>query len=218
MAYQTLLFDLDGTIIDSAPGIYRSVQYALSKFGIMVSDPQTLRPFIGPPLMDSFMQYYHMSEEDARLAVKYYRELYEPEAKLECTVYTGIPKLLETLHAAGRRVVLATSKPEVFARAILEHFSLDRYFDRIGGALLGGGRDTKEEVLRYILSEVSAENAVMIGDTKFDMAGAKALGLPAIGVTYGFGSREELISGGAAALAESPEELGKILMEGERAE
>ena len=215
---QAVIFDLDGTLTQSEEGIWNCVRYAADRMGYPHPEGDTLRKFIGPPLMDSFMQYYHMSEEDARLAVKYYRELYEPEAKLECTVYTGIPELLETLHAAGRRVVLATSKPEVFARAILEHFSLDRYFDRIGGALLGGGRDTKEEVLRYILSEVSAENAVMIGDTKFDMAGAKALGLPAIGVTYGFGSREELISGGAAALAESPEELGKILMEGERAE
>ncbi len=211
--YQTLLFDLDGTIIDSAPGIYRSVQYALSKFGITVSDLSVLRPFIGPPLRDSFERYYGMSGADAEKAVQYYRDLYEPEAKLECSVYPGIPELFETLRAAGKEIVLATSKPEKFAREILAHFSLDRYFDRIGGASFDGKRDTKEEVLRYLLSErKETENAVMIGDTKFDMIGARALGLPGVGVTYGFGSREELLDNGAAALAESPEALGKILL------
>lgn len=212
--YSTVLFDLDGTITNSEPGIIACVQHALRQFGIEVQDPKTLRPFIGPPLRDSFQQYFHMTPEQAEQATEFYRQRYAPVGKFECTVYSGIPELLCRLHEAGKKVILATSKPEGFAREILEHFDLEPYFDLIGGAALDGSRDTKEEVLQYILDRLTPaerQEAVMIGDTKFDMIGAAAFSMPAIGVLYGFGSRKELEENGARFLAADAVELERIL-------
>ena len=214
--YKTVLFDLDGTITDSEPGIIACVQHALRQFGIEVEDPKTLRPFIGPPLRDSFRAYFHMTPEEAEQATEFYRQRYAPIGKFECAVYPGIPELLRRLHEAGRTVILATSKPEGFAREILEHFDLAQYFDLIGGATLDGSRDTKEAVLQYILDSgriPDRQDAVMIGDTKFDMIGAAAFSLPAVGVLYGFGSRQELEENGALFLAEDAAELERYLFE-----
>ena len=191
--YQFILFDLDGTITNSEPGILASVRYALGKLGAAEPDYPTLRKFIGPPLRDSFRDYCGLSPERAEEAVRLYREWYAPHGKLDCAVYPGIPKLLRDLHAAGKTVALATSKPEGFARDILEHFGLDRYFTAICGA-------------------AKPEETVLIGDTRFDMEGAALAGIDGIGVLYGFGSREELENGGAKALAETAEELHKLLL------
>ena len=214
--YKTVLFDLDGTITDSEPGIIACVQHALRQFGIEVEDPKTLRPFIGPPLRDSFRDYFQMTPEEAEQATEYYRQRYAPIGKFECSVYPGIPELLRRLHETGRTVILATSKPEGFAREILEHFDLAQYFDLIGGATLDGSRDTKEAVLSYILDSgrvPDRQDAVMIGDTKFDMIGAAAFSLPAVGVLYGFGSRQELEENGALFLARDAAELERYLFE-----
>ena len=214
--YKTVLFDLDGTITDSEPGIIACVQHALRQFGIEVEDPKTLRPFIGPPLRDSFREYFQMTPEEAEQATEFYRQRYAPIGKFECSVYPGIPQLLRRLHETGRTVILATSKPEGFAREILEHFDLLQYFDLIGGATLDGSRDTKEAVLQYILDSgrvPDRQDAVMIGDTKFDMIGAAAFSLPAVGVLYGFGSRQELEENGALFLAEDAAELERYLFE-----
>ena len=214
--YKTVLFDLDGTITDSEPGIIACVQHALRQFGIEVEDPKTLRPFIGPPLRDSFRDYFQMTPEEAEQATEYYRQRYAPIGKFECSVYPGIPELLRRLHETGRTVILATSKPEGFAREILEHFDLLQYFDLIGGATLDGSRDTKEAVLQYILDSgrvPDRQDAVMIGDTKFDMIGAAAFSLPAVGVLYGFGSRQELEENGALFLARDAAELERYLFE-----
>ena len=214
--YKTVLFDLDGTITDSEPGIIACVQHALRQFGIEVEDPKTLRPFIGPPLRDSFRDYFHMTPEEAEQATEFYRQRYAPIGKFECSVYPGIPELLRRLHETGRTVILATSKPEGFAREILEHFDLAQYFDLIGGATLDGSRDTKEAVLQYILDSgrvPDRQDAVMIGDTKFDMIGAAAFSLPAVGVLYGFGSRQELEENGALFLARDAAELERYLFE-----
>lgn len=214
--YKTVLFDLDGTITDSEPGIIACVQHALRQFGIEVEDPKTLRPFIGPPLRDSFRDYFQMTPEEAEQATEYYRQRYAPIGKFECSVYPGIPELLRRLHETGRTVILATSKPEGFAREILEHFDLAQYFDLIGGATLDGSRDTKEAVLSYILDSgrvPDRQDAVMIGDTKFDMIGAAAFSLPAVGVLYGFGSRQELEENGALFLAADAAELERYLFE-----
>jgi phosphoglycolate phosphatase len=214
--YTTILFDLDGTITDSEPGITACVQYALRKFGIEVEDKSTLRPFIGPPLRDSFEQYFDMTPEQAEQATAYYRERYAPIGKFESTLYPGIESLLQKLHRSGRTVVLATSKPEHFAREILDHFGLTEYFDLIGGATMDGSRDTKEDVLSYILTQLppnARARAVMVGDTRFDMLGARHHSLPAIGVLYGFGSKEELLENGARALAADAAELEQLLFE-----
>ena len=214
--YKTVLFDLDCTITDSEPGIIACVQHALRQFGIEVEDPKTLRPFIGPPLRDSFRDYFQMTPEEAEQATEYYRQRYAPIGKFECSVYPGIPGLLRRLHETGRTVILATSKPEGFAREILEHFDLAQYFDLIGGATLDGSRDTKEAVLSYILDSgrvPDRQDAVMIGDTKFDMIGAAAFSLPAVGVLYGFGSRQELEENGALFLAADAAELERYLFE-----
>ena len=214
--YKTVLFGLDGTLTDSEPGIIACVQHALRQFGIEVEDPKTLRPFIGPPLRDSFRDYFHMTPEEAEQATEFYRQRYAPIGKFECSVYPGIPQLLRRLHETGRTVILATSKPEGFAREILEHFDLLQYFDLIGGATLDGSRDTKEAVLQYILDSgrvPDRQDAVMIGDTKFDMIGAAAFSLPAVGVLYGFGSRQELEENGALFLARDAAELERYLFE-----
>lgn len=214
--YKTVLFDLDGTITDSEPGIIACVQHALRQFGIEVENPNTLRPFIGPPLRDSFRDYFQMTPEEAEQATEFYRQRYAPIGKFECSVYPGIPELLRRLHETGRTVILATSKPEGFAREILEHFDLAQYFDLIGGATLDGSRDTKEAVLQYILDSgrvPDRQDAVMVGDTKFDMIGAAAFSLPAVGVLYGFGSRQELEENGALFLARDAAELERYLFE-----
>ncbi len=210
-----ILFDLDGTLTDPKEGITRSVAYALSKFGIETPDLDSLRPFIGPPLLEAFMEYSGLSEQAALQAVEYYRERFREVGIFENILYAGIPELLEKLKGAGKRVLLATSKPEVFARRILKHFALDSYFDFAGGSTLDHTRDRKAEVIRYVMEQCGISDpgsAVMIGDREHDVLGAKACGMEAIGVLYGYGSQEELEAAGAAGIARSLEELGAMLL------
>ena len=210
--YSTILFDLDGTITNSEEGIIRSVEYALEKCGIHDYEPSSLLRFIGPPLRQSFQEYFGMTLEQADQATAFYRERYAPIGKFECSLYPGIAELLERLHHAGRTVILATSKPENFAREILDHFSLTGCFTLIGGTLMDRSRASKESALRYILDSGKVTgDAVMVGDTRFDMEGAAAVGLPAIGVAYGFGSREELEQGGALAIVDDVRQLAQLL-------
>lgn len=216
MYYNTILFDLDGTITDSAPGIMRSVSYALEKMDFPPAPYETLRRFIGPPLMDSFMRLTNMTEEEASQAIKYYRELYNADAKFDAFVYDGIPELLKKLKEEGRLVILATSKPHHYAEQILAHFGLDQYFDLIAGPTIGTLKYEKADIIREIfnrLERVSAGNPpdkktmIMIGDTRFDVEGARICGLDTVGVTYGFGSREELIREGAISIAGNVSEI-----------
>lgn len=212
--YQTILFDLDGTLTDSGPGITNSVAYALEKFGITVEDRTTLNPFVGPPLLESFAKYFGFSEERGREALGYYREYYQEKGIFENSVYEGIRGLLRELKKAGKTVVLATSKPEVFAVQIMEHFQLAEYFDVIAGASFDETRVEKSDVIRYALSRldsVEEKKTVMVGDRENDVRGARENGLPCIGVLYGYGSREELETAGAACIAESVQELGELL-------
>ena len=148
MKKQYILFDLDGTLTDPAEGITKSVQYALKHFGIEEDDLEKLQPFIGPPLMESFMDFYGFSEEQAREAVTYYREYFRPQGIFENEVYKGIPELLEKLTDAGKTLILATSKPVVFAEQILEHFDLRQYFEFIGGSDIEQTRAKKTEILQ----------------------------------------------------------------------
>lgn len=208
--YDTLLFDLDGTIVDSSRGITNCAIYALEKFGITVTDRRELYRFIGPPLVDSFRDFYGFSDSDAEAAVAFYRERYREVGMYENDVYDGIPELLEALRARGKRIFLATSKPEEFAKKILEYLKLDKYFDLIAGATFDRSRDTKESVIRYALAEgglVPDGSVVMIGDRLHDVEGAQAVGIDSIGVLWGFGSREELESEGATHIAEAAEDI-----------
>ena len=206
--YQTVLFDLDGTLTNPELGITTCVAYALEKFGIQVQDRKLLRPFIGPPLIPAFQKFYGLPEADAKQALAYYRERFSVKGLYENEVYDGVENLLRELKAQGKTVVLATSKPETFASEILKHFHLYAYFDFIAGATMDGSRGEKGDVIAYALqSGHVAGKAVMVGDRNYDIIGAKENGLDSIGVLYGFGGREELTDAGATYLAETVEDI-----------
>ena len=198
-----ILFDLDGTLTDPAEGITNSVEYSLKKYGIKVEDKKSLYKFIGPPLFESYMKYYGFSKEKAIQAVEFYREYFRDTGIFENKVYKGIPELLQKLNENGKKVILATSKPEEFAKRILVHFNLDKYFYFVAGATMSETRTKKGEVIAYILESLKIEDtkkAVMVGDREMDINGAHEFGLEAIGVLYGYGNMEELQNAGADAI------------------
>lgn len=208
--YDTFFFDLDGTITDSSLGITNSVMYALKKFGIEETDRTKLYKFIGPPLTFSFREYYGFSEEQALEGVRFYREYYQEKGIFENRVYAGFEKMLMTLKKAGKKLVVATSKPEPYARKIIEYFKLDSYFDYVAGMELDGGRGTKTEVIRYALEVCGIEDksaVLMVGDREHDVIGAKEAGIDCLGVLYGFGGREELEEAGATYIVETVEDI-----------
>lgn len=209
-----ILFDLDGTLTDPGIGITNSAIYALERFGISVSDRSELYPFIGPPLIDSFEKHYHFSRKDAETAVKYYREYYTDKGIFENLLYPNIDKLLRTLCENGKQVILATSKPEPFAKQILDYFHLSPYFHFVAGALLNETRTEKAEVIAHALTSchISPNEAVMIGDREYDIFGAKQNKLTSVGVLYGYGSREELESAGADFIVETANDLQTLLL------
>lgn len=210
-----ILFDLDGTVTNSMEGITKSVQYALRKYGIEVSDLNELRKFIGPPLKDSFMEFYNFTEEDAEKGITYYREYFTDKGIFENYPYEGIDKLLDSLKSAGKKIILATSKPEVFSKRILDHFDLTKYFDYIAGSTLDGSRSSKGDVIRYALKEsniTDLDSTIMIGDRLHDIEGAKACKIESIGVLYGFGDRKELEEAGADFIVNDINELEKLLL------
>lgn len=205
-----MLFDLDGTITDSAEGIINSVIYALEKINQPIPERKDLYSFIGPPLKESFEKICHLSEIDADLAVTYYREYYQKKGLYQNQVYQGIPELLSRLNELGCQVYIATSKPEIFAKKIVTHFDLIGYFNGIYGASLDGIRSKKTDVIAYALKEAQIEtknDVVMIGDRKHDILGGKENKLATIGVLYGFGNKEELEKAQATYLAATPEEI-----------
>lgn len=215
--WETILFDLDGTLTDSGPGIRRSVAYALRKLGRPVPGQAVLNRFIGPPLLDSFQRHCGLDLETARQGTQYYREYFQERGLFENSVYPGIPALLADLKGAGKTVLVATSKPEVFARRILEHFDLAGYFDYVAGATLDEARLTKSAVLTYALQTMGITDksaAVMVGDREQDVLGAREVGLDCIGVLYGYGDRAEHEAAGAAAIAATVEELRRLLLPG----
>lgn len=211
--YEYILFDLDGTLTDPGMGITNSIIYALRKFGIEVEDRSQLYKFIGPPLVDSFQQFYGFSQEDAKRATAYYREYYRPTGMFENEVYDGIPELLRKIKVDGKKILLATSKPQEFAIEILKHFGLYDYFDFVAGASMDETRNKKNQVIAYALeladihTPQELSKAVMIGDRHYDICGAKTFGLDSIGVLFGYGDREELSEAGATYLAEKPEDI-----------
>lgn len=209
-----LLFDLDGTLTDPKEGITKSVQYALNEFGIQIEDRDELCPFIGPPLKDSFMEFYNFSEEDAKKAVILYREYFTDKGMLDNKVYEGAEEVLKSLVDRGKKLYVASSKPEVFVRQIMKHFGLDIYFAFMGGSDLNGTRDKKADVIRYVMKECGLkdpERVVMIGDRKHDILGAREVSIDSVGVLYGYGSRQELEEAGALKIAETIFDLQNLL-------
>lgn len=208
---KTILFDLDGTLTDSGEGIINCVIYALEKFGLPVPAREDLRYFVGPPLHESFVK-QGVPTDRAEEAVAVYRERYVPTGMFENTPYSGIRELLEMLKAEGHILYVASSKPEWMCVEILKHFDLDKYFDQICGATMDTSRTNKEAVIAYLLGISGAsEKMIMVGDTQFDVIGAKAHGIPTIGVSWGYGSVEEMQEAGAVAIAYTAEELLDIL-------
>ncbi len=211
---KVVLFDLDGTLTDPALGITKSVAYALESFGIHTQDLGELCKFIGPPLKDSFMEYYGFSEEQAIAGIAKYREYFRETGIYENKLYPGVKEMLEKLKDNGMRLILATSKPKVFADIILEHFDIMKYFELTCGCELDGTRGKKSEVILYAMETagLSADSTIMVGDRKHDVLGAKEAGIGSIGVLFGYGGYDELREAGADVIVATVWELGEVLL------
>ncbi len=211
--YVTILFDLDGTLTDSAEGVTRSVQHALKMYDIKATLDE-LRPFIGPPLQLSFQEVYGFSEHEAYRAVEYYRDYYRDRGIYENRLYPGITEMLRNLQQKNFQLFVATSKPTVFARRVLEHFDLDRCFKLITGSNLNGTRVQKSEVIEAVLNEaggIKPDHTVMVGDREHDIFGARANNLDSIAVSYGYGPLEELVAAKPSAIVHCVRELAERL-------
>ena len=211
---KAILFDLDGTLIDSSEGITKSAQYALSHFGISEPDRNSLFFFIGPPLINTFMEHYGFTKERALEAVEKYRERYNKIGIFECSLFPGVKECLAALKAGGFRIGLASSKLEKSCERILEHFGILDMFDEVVGATFDGRIDTKEEVLNEVMrrwSDISRDEMCLIGDTMFDIEGANRVNVPSIAVSFGFGEVNEMVSAGAKAVIDDIRQLPDVL-------
>ena len=212
--YKIILFDLDGTLTDPKLGITKSVQYALKFYGIIENNLDILEKFIGPPLKQSFMKYYNLNEKEAIKAIEIFREYFSTKGLYENDIYPNIEKLLKNLVKKGNMLAVATSKPTIFAKKILKHFKLDKYFKIVIGSNLDGSRVNKEEVIRYALKIMKIneyDEVIMIGDRKYDILGAKEVGIHSVGVLYGYGSIKEIKQAKPDYIVKSVKELEKIL-------
>lgn len=215
MSFEYILFDLDGTLTDPSEGIINSVIYALNKQGILETDREKLKSFIGPPLIDAYMEHYGFSREKALQTVGFYREYFSVKGLFENKIYEGIAPMLKRLYASGNRLVLATSKPQPFAEQILKHFGIFDYFYFVAGATMDETRSHKDEVLEYAIKECSVTDparSVMIGDRKYDVLGGQKFGFKTVGLLYGFGSEEEIASCSPDFMAKTVDELTEILL------
>lgn len=217
--FSYLLFDLDGTLTDPKKGICTCVQYALHRMGIEEPDLDALEPYIGPPLLDSFMEFHGLSEEQALQAIAYYRERFRNTGIFENEVYPGTEQMLAACQNAGAFMAIASSKPGVFVQRILDHFHLASYFDVVVGSELDGTRGKKEEVVQEALRQLhelrgetlTRENTAMVGDRKFDLQGAKANGIVGVGVSFGYAPQGELEAEGADYIADTMRQLQRYL-------
>jgi len=213
-SYDVILFDLDGTLTDSSPGIINSIIHALKKYNIEVKDKTQLRKFLGPPLHESFAEFYGFDAEKAMEAVSFYREYFSTKGLLENDVYDEITDMLCELADKGKRLILATSKPQPFTDRIMQHFDLAKYFECIAGLNMDGTRSKKAEVIAYALNKCNITDkskAVMIGDREHDIIGASAVGIDSIGVEYGYGDYAELNNAGASYIVKTVSELKNLL-------
>ncbi len=212
---QYILFDLDGTLTESAPGIINSLKYALERLGVTDYDRTILDKFIGPPLAVSFEKFFGFKGEKCNNAIKIYREYFSEKGLFENSVYAGVEDMLARLKSAGLKLAVATSKPEVFARRILDKFGLSGYFEVICGIPLDNEKMTKAQVIDRAVAELNAADkqaVLMVGDRDYDVAGAHQNGIECMGVTYGYGSRSELESAGAEYIAASAEEAAELML------
>jgi len=213
--FEYYFFDLDGTLTDPGIGITNSVMYALKRFGIEVSDRSELYKFIGPPLIDSFENFYGFTKEQAFEALGYYREYFSTDGLFENTVYPDVEASLTVLKNAGAKLVVATSKPEEFSNRILKHFGLDKYFDFVAGATMDEKRSTKAAVIEHALTSLgitNPDNVLMIGDRSHDCIGAGEHGIACAGVLYGYGTITELTEAGAKYIVETPANLASLVL------
>lgn len=223
MEKRYIFFDLDGTLTDSYEGICRSFEYALNRLGIEPK-PETFRECVGPSVVESLMKHYGVSEETAAEGLRLFREYYETRGYSENRLYPDIENVLKTLNAHGKKLMVATAKPEHMAKQVLEHFGLSDQFCFVAGITFEGNqrfgdseiRSTKEDVINYILKTndiLDPENAVMVGDRGSDITAARRFGLQTIGAAYGYGSREELTAAEADYIAEDPMQLIEIIVQ-----
>lgn len=213
--YQTIIFDLDGTLTDSQTGIINSLAYAFKQMGLPMPVQSQLKKFIGPPLSQSFQDFCGLNDIETQKTISYYRQYFADKGWKENQLLPGARELLAKLKQAGKTLLVASSKPEVFVKQILDHFEIDSYFTVIAGASLDDSRSQKSAVIAHALKTAKIEElkgCVMVGDRKHDVEGAKVQGLPTIGLLLGFGSRQELEESGAIAIAEKFQDLEKILL------
>ena len=212
--YQTILFDLDGTLTDSGQGILNSVAYALDQMGIEEPDLASLQRFIGPPLYESFSRFYQLNPADTQAAVDAFRVYFKEKGIFENQLYEGVIPLLESLTEADKTLAIATSKPEVFAKQILDYFGIAHYFDVIAGASLDSSRINKTDVISYALAQLDydPQTTIMVGDREHDIEGAQANQLASIGVLYGYGTKQELEEAGATRIAQTVVDLKELLL------
>ena len=211
MKQKALFFDLDGTLTDSGEGIINCATLALEHFGLPIPSREAMRVFVGPPLRDTFVK-FGVPEDRVEEAITVFRSRYIPIGKYENQPYPGVRELLESLRRAGFRMFVATSKPETMAVDILERFELAQYFELICGATMDGVRDNKEDVIAYLREQIGHDvDAVMIGDTAFDVIGAAAHKIPTVGVSWGYGQVADMVQSGAFAIANTIDELFSIL-------
>lgn len=211
--YTTLLFDLDGTLTDSTEGILKCLVNAIEQMGFEV--PEDTNKFLGPPIRQSFAEFCGMNEEQIDQAVKIFRERYSKVGLFENRVYDGIPEMLERLKNSGKRLMVATSKPQVYAVRIFDRFGLSQYFEFVGGAELDGSRDYKDEVIEYVLAQTGItdrSSVLMIGDRRQDVLGAHKTGIKCMGILWGYGSTEELTEAGADYIAETPDKAAEAIL------
>ncbi|MDD3404628.1 MAG: HAD family hydrolase [Hespellia sp.] len=210
--YKTVLFDLDGTLTDSGIGITNSVMHALRKMNVQVEERSAYYKFIGPPLLHSFQEYYGFSEEKSQLAVTYFHEYFSTKGIFENRVYEGIETMLMQLSQMELKLCVATSKPEAFAKQILEHFCLEQYFSFVGGSTMDETRTDKAAVIRYVLESEGirdTDSVLMVGDREHDIIGAKKNGIDSMGVLYGYGNQTEFEEAGADYVVEKPMEIAQ---------
>ena len=209
-----ILFDLDGTLTDPMEGITKSFQYALESFGIKVENPDELLKIIGPPIRTSFKEFYGFDDINVEKAVEKYRERFVTKGIFENIMYDGIDTMLEKLTNAGKTLILATSKYNEYAKTILSYFKLDKYFTFVSGSELNGDRSEKNEVIQYALEQNNIQDlsrCIMVGDRKYDIIGAKTVGIQSVGVLYGYGGYDELFEANADYIVKNVDELLNLL-------